>query len=257
MLLALDVGNTNIVLGVFDGEDLRTHFRLSTSRNRTVDEYGIQIMVVLQSAGIPPEEITDVIISTVVPPITDTLAVTAKKYFNVDTLFVEAGIKIGLNIKYENPKEVGADRIVNAVAAYNLFGGPLIVVDFGTATTFCAISKDAEYLGGAISPGIGISMEALFRSTAKLSRVQFKKPGRVIGKNTIESMQSGLYWGFVAQVDGMVRRMKKEMPQDTRVIATGGMASLIAAHSETIDEVQPLLTLEGLRIIYNKNRAEE
>jgi type III pantothenate kinase len=254
MLLALDVGNTNIVLGVFDGADLRTHFRISTSRNRTTDEYGLQIIALLRTQGLRREDITDVIISTVVPPITDTLGETALKYFGTQALFVDPGVKIGINIKYENPREVGADRIVNAVAAFALFGGPLIVVDFGTATTFCAISDKAEYLGGAIAPGIGISMEALFRAAAKLSRVQFKKPKHVIGKNTVESMQSGMFYGFVAQVDGMVTRMKKEVGENAKVIATGGLATLIAAESQTIDEVQPLLTLEGLRLIHEKNK---
>jgi len=202
-----------------------------------------------------PPDIHDVIISTVVPPITDTLAETAKKYFNTEALFVDPGIKIGLNIKYENPKEVGADRIVNAVAALAIYGGPIIVVDFGTATTFCAINEKAEYLGGAIAPGIGISMEALFRAAAKLPRVQFKRPERIIGKNTVESMQSGMFYSFVSQVDGMVTRMKKELGEHTRVVATGGIATLIAPDSKTIDHVSPLLTLEGLRIIYEKNKA--
>jgi type III pantothenate kinase len=255
MLLAIDVGNTNIVLGVFDDENLRTHFRLSTSRSRTVDEYGLQIIALLRTQDIRPPDIHDVIISTVVPPITDTLAETAKKYFNTEALFVDPGIKIGLNIKYENPKEVGADRIVNAVAALAIYGGPIIVVDFGTATTFCAINEKAEYLGGAIAPGIGISMEALFRAAAKLPRVQFKRPERIIGKNTVESMQSGMFYSFVSQVDGMVTRMKKELGEHTRVVATGGIATLIAPDSKTIDHVSPLLTLEGLRIIYEKNKA--
>ena len=255
MLLAIDVGNTNIVLGVFDGEDLRTHFRLSTSRSRTVDEYGLQILALLRTQGIRQDDIDSVIISTVVPPITDTLAETARKYFNNEALFVDPGIKIGLNIKYENPKEVGADRIVNAVAALAIYGGPVIVVDFGTATTFCAINEKAEYLGGAIAPGIGISMEALFRAAAKLPRVQFKRPDRIIGKNTVESMQSGFFYGFVSQVDGVVTRMKQELGPNSKVVATGGIATLIASASETVDEVSPLLTLEGLRIIHDKNKA--
>ncbi len=254
MLLALDVGNTNIVIGAFDGENLKTHFRVSTALTRTADEYGQKIISLLSYSGIAQHEITDTIISNVVPPIADNLREMARKYFNSDALFVEPGIKVGLNIKYENPREVGADRIVNAVAAIALYGAPVIVVDFGTATTFCVISKDSDYLGGAIAPGIGISTEALFRAAAKLSRVEMKKPEHIIGKNTIESMQSGIYYGFVGQVDEIVRRIKKEMNFNPKVIATGGFAQLIAADSETIDEVQPLLTLEGLRIIYNKNR---
>lgn len=257
MLLALDVGNTNIVLGVFEDDALKTHFRLSTSRNRTADEYGLAILSILKYAGITQPDVEDVIISTVVPPVTDTLREMAKKYFNSDALFVDPGVKVGLNIKYENPKEVGADRIVNAVAAYSLYGGPVIVVDFGTATTFCAINAKAEYLGGAILPGIGISTEALFRAAAKLPRVQLKKPRRVIGKNTVESMQSGLYWGFVEQVDGMARRFREELGSEAKVIATGGLAPLIAEDSQTISEVCPLLTLEGLRIVYDRNRGPQ
>lgn len=256
MLLALDVGNTNIVIGVFENQDLKTHFRVSTALNRTADEYGEQLLSLLTYSGIRQDDIDDVIISTVVPPITDNLRVMAHKYFKSDALFVDPGIKIGMNIRYENPKEVGADRIVNAVAAISLYGAPAIVVDFGTATTFCAINEKAEYLGGAISPGIGISIEALFRAAAKLQRVEIRKPESIIGRTTVEAMQSGIYYGFVGQVDYIVRRLKKELGGEPKVIATGGFAELIATDSETIDEVQPLLTLEGLRIIYGKNRPK-
>jgi type III pantothenate kinase len=256
MLLAFDVGNTNIVIGVFDGNDLKTHFRVSTSLNRTADEYGHQMISLLRYSGIDQSDIHDVAISTVVPPISENLRIMAQKYFKSDALFVEPGIKIGINIKYENPKEVGADRIVNAVAAISLYGAPVVVVDFGTATTFCAINEKSEYLGGAISPGIGISIEALFRAAAKLQRVEVRKPENIIGRTTVEAMQSGIYYGFVGQVDYLVRRLKQELGGNPKVIATGGFAPLIAADSETIDEVQPLLTLEGLRIIYNKNRSK-
>jgi len=255
MLLALDVGNTNIVIGIFENENLKTHYRLSTTLNRTVDEYGQQIMGFLSYSGVNYKNVDDVIISNVVPPITETLRDMAKKYFRSDALFVGPGVKIGMNLKYENPKEIGADRIVNAVAAISLYKSPLIVVDFGTATTFCAINDKSEYLGGVIAPGIGISIEALFRAAAKLSRVEVRKPQNLIGRNTIESMQSGIYYGFVGQVDEIANRIKKELGANTRVIATGGFASLIALDSTTIDEVQPLLTLEGLRLIYNKNRG--
>jgi type III pantothenate kinase len=255
MLLALDVGNTNIVVGVFEGENLKTHFRVSTALTRTADEYGQQIISLLKYSGIRQEEIKDVIVSNVVPPLTDFIREMARKYFNSDTLFVEPGTKVGMNIKYENPREVGADRIVNAVAAIAMYGTPVIVVDFGTATTFCYVNKTGDYLGGCIAPGIGISIEALFRAAAKLSRVEVKKPDRLIGRNTIEAMQAGIYYGFVGQVDEIVRRLKKEIKCNPKVIATGGFARLIAGDSETIDEVQPLLTLEGLRIIYNKNRT--
>ncbi len=253
MLLVLDVGNTNIVFGVFDADNLKTHFRISTSRARTSDEYGNLVISLLKYANIKQDDITNVIISTVVPPLTDNLAHMAWKYFKCKALFVDPGVKTGLNIKYENPKEVGADRIVNAVAGYSIYGGPLIIVDFGTATTFCAVTEKGEYLGGAIAPGINISVEALFRMAAKLSRVQLIKPEKVIGRNTVESMQSGIYYGYVGQVDGIVRRIKKEMGGNPKVIATGGLAQLIAIESETIEELTPLLTLEGLRIVYNKN----
>ncbi len=256
MLLALDVGNTNIVIGVFDNQNLKTHFRVSTALTRTSDEYGQQILSLLKYSGIEQQAVNDVIVSTVVPPLTDHLRETARKYFNSDALFVEPGIKIGMNIKYENPREVGADRIVNAVAALSLYPPPIIVVDFGTATTFCVINENSDYLGGAIAPGIGISIEALFRAAAKLSRVEMKKPERLIGRNTVEAMQSGIYYGFVGQVDEIVRRLKNELKSTPKVVATGGFARMISNDSETIDEVQPLLTLEGLRIIYNKNRAE-
>lgn len=253
MLLVIDVGNTNIVLGVFDGDILKTHFRVSTQRTRTSDEYGLHIISLLSYSGIKPTDIDAVITSTVVPPLTDILTSMSKKYFNTPSLFVDPGVKTGLNIKYENPKEVGADRIVNAVAALAIYGGPCIIVDFGTATTFCAVTEKSEYLGGCITPGIGISVEALFRYAARLPRVQITKPQHVIGKNTVESMQSGIFYGYVAQVDGIVNRIKSEMAQNPKVIATGGLADLISSSSETIEIVAPLLTLEGLRLIYSKN----
>lgn len=253
MLLAVDVGNTNIVFGVFDGKDLRTHYRISTMPPRTSDEYGNLVISLLGYDDIHRRDIDAVIISSVVPPLTDGLRGMAKQYFSSEPMFVGPGLKVGLNIKYENPKEVGADRIVNAVAAFNLYGGPIIVVDFGTATTFCAINETGEYLGGAIAPGISISVEALFRAAAKLSRVELKKPTHVIGKNTIESMQSGIFYGYVGQVDEIVRRFKEHMNGKVKVIATGGLAQLIADESAAIEEVCPLLTLEGLRILYEKN----
>jgi type III pantothenate kinase len=254
MLLAMDVGNTNIVFGVFDGESLKGNYRFSTSLDRTADEYGQIMLSFLNHSGIQAEDITDTIISSVVPPLNDTLNMMVRKYFKCHPILVDPGIKMGINIKYENPREVGADRIVNAVAAVALYGKPVIVVDFGTATTFCAISDKGEYLGGAIAPGVQISLEALFHTAAKLSWVELKKPKRVIGKNTIESMQSGIYYGYVGLVDGMVRRFIAELGGNPRVIATGGLAELIAPESSTIQEVCPLLTLEGLRIIFEKNK---
>ncbi len=253
MLLTIDIGNTTILIGVFDRKKLAEHLALSTDREKTSDEYGI-----LLSARINPEKIKGVVISSVVPPLLETFEKMSKQYFHLLPLVVGPGIKTGLTIKYDYPQELGADRIVNAVAVRYLYGGPAIIVDFGTATTFCALSEKGEYLGGAIAPGIGISVEALFEKTALLPRIELIKPRRMIGKNTVESMQSGLIYGFAELVDGIVRRMKKELAKElakeAKVIATGGWANLVAPESRTIDEVDPLLTLKGLRIISEKNR---
>ena len=254
MLLAVDVGNTNIVLGVYKGRELKVSWRISTNKEQTGDEYGIIFKNLFAQAGIDDSLLTGMIVSSVVPPLMFSLEEMAKRYFHLDPLVVGPGMKTGLNIKIDNPREVGADRIVNAVAGIELYGGPLIIVDFGTATTFDAISKSGEYLGGAIAPGISISTEALFQRAAKLPRVELVKPKRIIGRDTISSMQSGIIYGFIGQVDGIVKRMMQEFPEKPKVVATGGLAALLAADSETLEIVNPLLTLEGLLIIYERNR---
>lgn len=256
MILVIDIGNTNIVLGVYEGDKLLHNWRLSTSRQSTTDEYGVMIYNLFAMTKLSVADIEGVILSSVVPPIMHTMEMLCKKYLHKAPLIVGPGVKTGLNIRIENPREVGADRIVNAVAAIELYGGlkPLVVVDFGTATTFDVIDVKGNYIGGAIVPGIGISTEALYQRAAKLPRIELTKPKSVIGRNTVHSMQAGIIFGYAGQVDGIVDRISSELGAEPTVIATGGMAELIASESRTIDTTNPLLTLEGLRLIYNRNK---
>ncbi|RCX11261.1 pantothenate kinase [Anaerobacterium chartisolvens] len=255
MILVMDVGNTNIVLGVYEESKLLCHWRMSTDKEKTSDEFGMFMLNLFNSEGLKPGNIEAVIIASVVPPIMYSLEHAIKKYFKLDPINVGPGLKTGINIKYENPREVGADRIVNAVAAYEIYGGPLIVVDFGTATTFSAISSRGDFMGGVICAGVKISAEALFQKAAKLPRIELTKPENLIGRNTVVSMQSGIIYGYVGQVDYIVNRMKREMKESgIKVIATGGLARYIASETPAIDEINGFLTMEGLRLIYEKNR---
>jgi type III pantothenate kinase len=254
MLLAIDIGNTNVVLGVFDGEKLVENWRVGTNTQITPDEYAMIFKDLFGFAGIEFAQIQGVIISTVVPPLLPVMAEMSRKYFKIEPMVVTHELKTGIAILTDNPKEVGADRIVNAAAAYKLYGGPIIVVDFGTATTFCAITKKGEYLGGAICPGMKISAEALFKRASKLPRVELVKPAQVIGSDTISAMQAGIIYGYAGLVDGIVERMKKELSTDARVVATGGLAELVSLETKTIQEIKPHLTLEGLHLLFEINR---
>ncbi len=274
MLLALDVGNTNTVLGLYrlngaepdspatgparrDGEnpELAAHWRITTHRAQTVDEYGVFFVNLFEMNGMAPSQVTHIIISSVVPPVESTLRAVCEKYFHLEPLFVEPGIKTGMPVLVDNPTELGADRLADCIAAFERYGGPCIVVDFGTATKFEVISARGEYLGGVIAPGLGLSADALFSRAARLSRVDIKRPAKVIGTNTVAHLQSGLYYGYIGLVDGILERIFAELGEQPRVIATGGLARMVAEDSRYVTEIDDLLTLDGLRILFERNRA--
>jgi type III pantothenate kinase len=256
MLLTIDIGNTNITLGLYKEKELGPRWRLATAYDHMPDEYGLQLLGLLEHVGYKPESVTGICIASVVPPITSKIIDACQHYLSQEPLVVDAGVKTGVRVRYEDPRAVGADRIVDTVAVLHLYGTPACVVDFGTATTFDAIAENGDYLGGAIAPGIGIAAEALFQRTAKLPRVDLQKPPSVIGKNTVHSMQSGLLFGYVGLVEGMVRRFKQELGENMKVIATGGLADIIAHETDSIQIVAPWLTLDGLQIIWDMNHSK-
>jgi type III pantothenate kinase len=252
-LLVVDLGNTNLVLGVYRGAELINSWRLATARERTADEYGILARQLVGDAI--HNDLEGAIVASVVPPLNSAMTFMIRKYFGIEPLFVEPGVKTGIAIHVDNPAEVGADRIVNCAAAHEKYGGPTVIVDFGTATTFDVVTANAEFVGGVIAPGLNISAEALFARAARLPRVDIRRPDHVIGTNTVVNMQSGIYFGYLGLVDGILARIRNEVPNLKRVVATGGLATLFAEDSEHIDEVDPELTMKGLKIIYDRNRT--
>ncbi len=257
MILTLDIGNTNMKTALFDGAEMKQYWRLSTNRNRTSDEYGMTMMNLLDHHGIDRKQVQGIMMSSVVPQINFTIEHMCRNYFGMEPMKIEPGVKTGINIRYENPRELGSDRIANAVAAYELYGGPCITIDFGTATSFGAISARGEFLGGAICPGLKLAADALTENTAKLPRFELVKPESVIGRNTVANMQAGIVYGYIGQIKYLVDRMKREMGvPGIKVIATGGLAVLVAGESSVIDVMDGLLTLKGLRLIYEKNAVK-
>ena len=253
MLLAIDVGNTNITLGVFEGEELKASWRLAADVNRLRDEYGVLMVNLLEHEGIGPEQIDAAVMASVVPDLDPVFEAVCRRYFGVQPLMVGAGVRTGLRILYDSPRDVGADRVADAVAAIKLYGKPLILVDLGTATVFDAISKEGDYLGGAIAPGLVIAAEALFQRAARLYRVELATPASTIGRNTVAAVQAGVIFGYVSLVEGIVRRFKEELGEEAKVVATGGWAELVAQETDVIDVVDTDLTLTGLRFIYEMN----
>ncbi|MEW5938806.1 MAG: type III pantothenate kinase [Chloroflexota bacterium] len=254
MLLAIDLGNTNLTIGLYEGETLVHHWRLATEDARMPDEYGLQLLGLLTHVGKTPADLTGICLASVVPPLTSRVAQACREYLKREPLIVDAGVKTGIKIRYDDPKAVGADRVADAVAVHTLYGGPACVVDFGTATTFNALTADGQYLGGAITAGINLAAEALFHRAAKLARVDIQRPPSVIGRNTVHAMQSGLLFGYVSMVEGMVARFRAELGKDMKVIATGGLAEIVAKETDVIDIIAPWLTLDGLRLIWEMNR---
>ena len=254
MLLTIDVGNTNLTLGLYEGGKLGSHWRLATDHARMPDEYGLQFLGLLEHAECAAEALTGVCLASVVPQLTGRVAQACREYLGQEALIVDAGVKTGIRIRYEDPRAVGADRVADAVAALRLYGGPACIIDFGTATTFNAVTKDGEYLGGAITAGINLAADALFTHAAKLQRIDLQRPPSVIGRNTVHAMQSGLLFGYVSMAEGMVKRFREELGADMKVIATGGLAEIVARETKVIDILAPWLTLEGLRIIWDLNQ---
>lgn len=256
MLLAIDIGNTNVTLGLYEGDTLGPRWRVATAHERMADEYGLQLIGFLNHAGLTAQAIHAVALASVVPPLTGTFVQACQKYLSQNPLVVDAGVKTGVRVRYDDPRQVGADRVVDAAAAFRLYGGPACIVDFGTATTFDALSAEGDYLGGAIAPGIGIAAEALFQRAAKLPKVDLQRPPAAIGRNTVHSMQSGLLFGYVGLVEGMVARFRAELGPEMKVIGTGGLAEIIARETAVIQIIAPWLTLDGLRMVWEMNRKD-